>query len=365
MRVAAYGICDSITDMARSVLAAAPERFAVAGHSMGARVAMEIVRMAPKRVSRLALLDTGTHTVREGESEKRKKLVDLAYERGMGELAASWLPGMVDERRLNDRRLMGRLEAMIQRFTPEDYERQVGALLSRPDAAAHLAEITCPVLLGVGRNDRWSPLAQHREIAAQIPEAKLVVFEDSGHMSPIEAPEAVTRALSEWLRNSASPRNTAVRPSVQGGTALKDVDPFEKMVAEQNILRLIFQFAALNDAGEADALAALFTEDGVFARPSDPQKGIEGRSAIAAHFKERPPRNTRHLITNTVVDVLTASTAQARSCVVLFSGPKGDLPGPLNSIAVGEYRDELVKESDVWLFRKRFGSLQLRGDVFN
>lgn len=213
VRVAAYGVCNSIADMARSVLAGAPDRFAVAGHSMGARVALEIVRMAPKRVSRLALLDTGTHTVREGESDKRKKLVDLAYKRGMRELAAAWLPGMVDERRLKDRRLMESLEAMVQRFTPEEYERQVGALLSRPNAAAHLAEITCPVLLGVGRNDRWSPLAQHTEIAAQIPQAELVIFEDCGHMSPIEAPEAVTRALSHWLRNSASPRNIVARPS--------------------------------------------------------------------------------------------------------------------------------------------------------
>lgn len=144
---------------------------------------------------------------------------------------------------------------------------------------------------------------------------------------------------------------------------MNDVDPFEKMVAERKILRLIFEFAALNDAGEADALAALFTEDGVFARPSDPQTGIQGRAAIASHFKERPPRNTRHLMTNTVVDVLTDTTAQARSCVVLFSGLKGDLPGRLNSVAVGEFHDELMRESGVWLFRKRSGSLQLRGDV--
>src|SRR4051794_6153228 len=95
VRVPSFYGCDSIPTMAQSVLRDAPSRFSVAGHSMGARVALEIVRAAPGRVERLALLDTGTHPVGAGEAEKRQALVDLARRDGMAALAAAWLPPMV------------------------------------------------------------------------------------------------------------------------------------------------------------------------------------------------------------------------------------------------------------------------------
>jgi len=194
-----YGF-DSLTAMAESVLAEAPARFAVAGHSMGARVALEIVRAAPQRVTRLALLDTGTHPVRAGEPEKRQELVDLARREGMAALAAVWLPPMVHPQTPARRpELMAELTAMVCRATPEIFAGQVRALLNRPDAQAGLAAIACPTLVGVGRQDAWSPVAQHEPIAAAIPGAKLVVFEESGHMAPMEAPEAVTGALRAWL----------------------------------------------------------------------------------------------------------------------------------------------------------------------
>jgi pimeloyl-ACP methyl ester carboxylesterase len=199
IRVADFRSFDSLTAMARAVLAGAPERFALAGHSMGARVALEVVRLAAPRVARLALLDTGTHEVRPGEVAKRQELVDLANREGMMALAARWLPPMVHPDRLGDERLMAPLHAMILRMTPAIHARQIKALLDRPDAEAVLPTIRCPVLIGVGRQDAWSPLAQHEAIAAAIPHAKLVVFEDSGHMAPMEAPEAVTAALRGWL----------------------------------------------------------------------------------------------------------------------------------------------------------------------
>ena len=89
VRVPRFFGFSSLTDMARAVLAEAPERFALAGHSMGGRVALEIVRLAPGRVERLALLNTGIHGVREGEAERRQVLVDLAYRDGMAALAAA------------------------------------------------------------------------------------------------------------------------------------------------------------------------------------------------------------------------------------------------------------------------------------
>lgn len=192
---------DSITGMAQGILSTAPPRFAVAGHSMGARVALEIIRLAPDRVTHLALLDTGTHPPAQGEAEKRQVLVDLAMRKGMAALANRWLPPMVHPDRVNDPAFMDNLRAMVHRATPEIYAGQIKALLHRPDAESGLSAITCPVLIGVGREDSWSPPAQHEAMARAIPHASYVIFEHSGHMAPVEAPGAVTQALRDWLQS--------------------------------------------------------------------------------------------------------------------------------------------------------------------
>jgi pimeloyl-ACP methyl ester carboxylesterase len=197
--VADFSQLDSLEDMARASLALRTSPLVAIGHSMGARVALEMVRAAPERIARLALLDTGIHPVREGEEANRQILVDLAFKDGMAALAARWLPPMVHEARVGNRRLMEPLKAMVMRATPEQHLRQIRALLNRPDPRALLPTIRCPVLVMVGRQDRWSPLAQHQEIAALIPNAELVVIEDSGHMSPVEQADQVSRALLRWL----------------------------------------------------------------------------------------------------------------------------------------------------------------------
>lgn len=189
----------SIPAMARAVIAEAPERFAVAGHSMGGRVALEIVHQAPERVECLALLNTGVHEVREGEAEKRQVLVDLAFAEGMEALAARWAPPMLAPRRADDVELMEEITAMVCRSTPEIFRRQIRALLDRPPARHILPTIACPTLVVGGRQDGWSPLAQLAEIASLIPGATFAAIEDCGHMSPLEQPSAVSDALAEWL----------------------------------------------------------------------------------------------------------------------------------------------------------------------
>lgn len=196
-----YGF-DSLEAMARPVLDSAPARFSLAGHSMGARVALQIMRMAPERVERLALLDTGVHPVRPGEAEKRQELVDLARSEGMAALAARWLPPMVHaDAPRRDKALMQTLTEMVCRATPDIFAGQIKALLTRPDFESNMPKIGCPTLVGVGRQDSWSPVSQHAPIAAAIAGARLVIFENSGHMAPMEAPEAVTAALRDWLRD--------------------------------------------------------------------------------------------------------------------------------------------------------------------
>src|SRR5216684_7362599 len=119
VRIISFRGFSSIPAMAEHVLTMAPERFAVAGHSMGGRVALEVVRSAPRRVSGLALLNTGVHTVRDGEPQSRGRLLRLAYEHGMSALAAEWLPPMMAAGSARTVELMPRLIAMVERSTPD------------------------------------------------------------------------------------------------------------------------------------------------------------------------------------------------------------------------------------------------------
>jgi pimeloyl-ACP methyl ester carboxylesterase len=189
----------SIEAMAEAVLDRAPERFCLAGHSMGGRVALEIAARAPRRLRKLALLDTGFHPARPGEAEARSRLIRVAIEEGMTALARQWLPPMLAPGRARDGALMARLTAMVERATPQLFQRQIAALLGRPNAHRGLSVIPCPTAVIVGRQDAWSPLAQHEEMAALIPRAQLTVIEGSGHMAPVEQPEAVAEALLAWI----------------------------------------------------------------------------------------------------------------------------------------------------------------------
>jgi pimeloyl-ACP methyl ester carboxylesterase len=189
----------SIPAMAQHVLDMAPERFAVAGHSMGGRVALEIMRAAPGRITGLALLNTGVHAVRDGEPQSRSHLLKVAYEHGMPALAAEWLPPMMGSDAARAAQLMPRLTAMIQRFTAEHYAAQVNAMLNRPEVLSVLPTIAVPTLLLSGSDDTWSPISQQQSIRRRIPHATLFEIHAAGHMAPLERPDSVAIALREWL----------------------------------------------------------------------------------------------------------------------------------------------------------------------
>ncbi|HEX3912654.1 MAG TPA: alpha/beta fold hydrolase [Steroidobacteraceae bacterium] len=189
----------TIGAMARHVLDIAPQSFAVAGHSMGGRVALELMRTDPKRITGLALLNTSVHAVRDGEPQSRGHLLRVAYERGMAALAAEWLPPMLGSDGARAAQLMPQMTAMIERWTPDAYAQQVGAMLRRPDALAVLSGIAVPTLLLSGSDDLWSPVSQQQSIHRRIPHATLFEIHGAGHMAPLERPQAVARALREWL----------------------------------------------------------------------------------------------------------------------------------------------------------------------
>ena len=193
----------SFEDMARKVLGETSGALSVAGHSMGARVALEMWRLAPERMERLALMDTGFHGPRPQEAAKRMSLVELGRREGMAAVAAVWLPPMVHPDRVDDAALMDPLREMVCRATPDIFEGQQRAGLTRPDASGYLPRIDCPTLVLCGLEDGWSPAPQHEEMARLIPGAQLRLIEDCGHMSTVERPEAVTAALKEWLARPA------------------------------------------------------------------------------------------------------------------------------------------------------------------
>ena len=202
--VPSYGRLSSLADMARHVLDTIPaERFSLVGHSMGGRVALDMVSLAPGRVERLALLDTGMEPIAEGgaglrERDRRLALLHLAREQGMRAMGREWARGMVHPSRL-DTPLFEEILDMIERQTPAVFEAQITALLARPDARGVLAGLRCATLLACGRQDAWSPLARHEEMQALCPGSRLSVIEDSGHMSTIEQPAAVSRLLVDWM----------------------------------------------------------------------------------------------------------------------------------------------------------------------
>jgi len=202
--VADYGGADSLAAMAKSTLDSAPPRFSLVGHSMGGRVALEMMRSAPQRITRLALLDTGYQARPEGEAgeaeaRKRYHLLDIALSQGMRVMGREWVQGMVHPGRLQDRTLIESILAMLERKTPGIFAAQVHALLHRPAAEAVLRAIGCPTLVLCGREDSWSPVSRHEEMARMIGGASLAVIEDSGHMVTLERPQAVTAELASWL----------------------------------------------------------------------------------------------------------------------------------------------------------------------
>jgi pimeloyl-ACP methyl ester carboxylesterase len=208
-RVSTPGDADTITAMAHRVLGTAPARFAVAGHSMGGRVALEVLRLAPDRVSHLALLDTGYKARAAGaagdeEARKRQALLDIARTYGVRAMATQWVQGMVDPSRLSDAVLLEAIVAMFARKSAGIFAGQIRALLGRPDATPVLRSVQVPTVVVCGRADSWSPLAQHEEIAALLPTPVPVqVIEQAGHMSTMEQPAAVAQALRAWLAQPA------------------------------------------------------------------------------------------------------------------------------------------------------------------
>jgi pimeloyl-ACP methyl ester carboxylesterase len=196
---------DSIEAMAARVLREAPsEHFAAAGLSMGGYVAIELVRQAHHRVSRLALLDTRARLDTPQETARRMELIRLAQiERGFTPITNRMLPLLIHSERLQDESLIAIVRGMAERTGVEAYIRQQHAVMARPDAREALRGCQCPTLVLCGRQDLITPLEMSVEMLALLSDAQLTVIENCGHLSTLEKPREVNTALKGWLQASS------------------------------------------------------------------------------------------------------------------------------------------------------------------
>jgi len=190
---------DSMSGIARRILSAAPARFALAGLSMGGYIAFEVLRQAPQRIAKVALLDTSARADAPEQTAMRRAQMTLASQGRLAEVVEQQFPRLVQRARRTDVELRQVFDLMAQEVGAAGFIRQQTAILGRADSRATLGSIRCPALVLVGEGDELTPPELAAEIAAGIPGARLTTVPQCGHMSTLEQPDEVTRALLEWL----------------------------------------------------------------------------------------------------------------------------------------------------------------------
>ena len=190
---------DSLLAMARRVLGMTPPRFALAGLSMGGYLAQEIMRQAPERVTRLALLDTSARADTPEQASRRRGFIELAQKGEFKGITPRMLPVYLHPDHLGDKALTGAVIAMAERIGKDGYLRQQKAIMGRPDGREDLKRIKVPTLVLCGREDQATPYERNAEIASLIPGATFVAIEHCGHISTLEKPAEVNAAMRRWL----------------------------------------------------------------------------------------------------------------------------------------------------------------------
>jgi pimeloyl-ACP methyl ester carboxylesterase len=198
--LANHAFGETIPAVAANILAAAPPRFALAGLSLGGYLALEVMRQAPERVERLALLDTSARPDTPAQTAKRHERIALSRAGRFRETLEEQYPFVVHPDRHGDAALREAFIAMAEANGPETFIRQSLAIAARPDSRPGLGAIRVPTLVLVGDHDELTPPDCAEEMAAGINGARLVTVPGCGHMSTLEKPDAVTAALVDWLR---------------------------------------------------------------------------------------------------------------------------------------------------------------------
>jgi len=198
--VAEHDRDDSLQAIVQRLLEVAPERFALCGLSMGGYIAFEVMRQAPERVTRLALLDTSAKPATKETNAPREQMIALAEKGAYDNVTTLLWQKLVAPARLADEPLRLFVRAMAERVGADGFVRQQHAIMRRPDSRPGLAGIAVPTLVLVGEEDEITPPTEAQEIAQGIgAPARLVTVPGCGHLSTLEAPETVTRELQAWL----------------------------------------------------------------------------------------------------------------------------------------------------------------------
>ena len=190
---------DTLGGIAEALLRSAPERFALAGLSMGGYVCFEVLRWAPLRIDRLCLVDTTARADTAEQSERRRQLMDLATRKGVQEVVPMLIGGFLAPQHHSEPHLVQVVREMADQVGADGFVRQQLAILGRPDSLPDLAEIGVPTTVIVGEHDTLTPVDRAREMAEAIPGARLVIIREAGHLAPLENPHEVTAAMQEWL----------------------------------------------------------------------------------------------------------------------------------------------------------------------
>lgn len=188
-----------VAAIAARILADAPPRFALAGLSMGGYVAFAMLRQAPERIVRLALLDTSARPDTPEQSAARETFIAMAEAGQLAAVVDTLAPRFLHRDRRTDATLNRVIRDMAADTGVAAFVRQQRAIMTRPDSRPQLASIACPTLVLVGEGDELTPPSLAQEIAAGIAGARLVTVPACGHLSTLEKPEAVNAALAEWL----------------------------------------------------------------------------------------------------------------------------------------------------------------------
>jgi pimeloyl-ACP methyl ester carboxylesterase len=197
--IADHTTADNLPDIARSILMNAPPRFALAGLSMGGYIAFEMMRQAPERITRLALLDTNARADRPDQMKTRHVLIGAARTIGVRAVQGMLLKFLVHKDRIADRELTSRVLLMADGIGVPAFIRQQQAILGRPDNRPFLAKIKVPTVIVVGEQDALTPVKVSEEMRELIPGSRLEVIPSCGHLSTMERPEAVNAILRRWL----------------------------------------------------------------------------------------------------------------------------------------------------------------------
>lgn len=190
---------DSMAAMADAALAMAPQRFALAGFSMGGYVAFEVMRRAAERVERLALIDTQATPDAAEATARRHGLMEQTKIGRFHGVPTSLLPMILHNSHIDDKTIVQPILDMALEVGAEGFVNETRATIARPDSRPLLVDIEVPTVVIVGRQDLTTPLVRSQEMAADISNSRLVVIEECGHMAPLEKPAEVTAALRKWL----------------------------------------------------------------------------------------------------------------------------------------------------------------------